>query len=134
MENGFQVWSFCGQPLYRASKERFFSFVWRPRPKCLLSAEKQKEIAKNLKKYSKKFEEEDEKLLAAVDSELLAEREKLTSEWNAWKESRREWVEQMKAGEKALLQGLGKWHESEYVIQEVTVEAIVGVTETKVEQ
>lgn len=134
MENGFQVWSFCGQPLYRSSKERFFSFVWRPRPKCLLSAEKQKEISKNLKKYSKKFEEEDEKLLAAVDSELLAEREKLMSEWNAWRESKKEWVEKVKAGEKEILQGLGKWHEKEYVIQEVTVEAIVGVSETKVEQ
>jgi translation initiation factor 3 subunit B len=133
MENGFQVWSFCGQPLYRSSKERFFGFVWRPRPACLLSAEKQKEISKNLKKYSKRFEEEDEKLLAAVDSELVAEREKLLSEWNAWKESKKEWVEKTKEQEKALLVELGKWREEDFVIEEVMVEAVVGMTEVKVE-
>eukprot|EP00889_Picochlorum_renovo_P000978 jgi/Picre1/28008/NNA_000969.t1 len=49
------------------------------RPECLLSKEKQKEISKNLKKYSKRFEEEDEKLLAAVDSELLAERRRCSA-------------------------------------------------------
>jgi translation initiation factor 3 subunit B len=69
----------------------------------LLSKEKQKEISKNLKKYSKRFEEEDEKLLAAVDSELLAEREKMLSEWNSWKESRAEWAEKQKEGIKQLL-------------------------------
>jgi len=56
------------------------------------------------------------------------------SEWNAWRESRKEWVEQNKAAERALLESLGKWYEPEFVIEEVTVEAIVGQTETKVEQ
>jgi translation initiation factor 3 subunit B len=133
MENGFQVWSFCGQPLYRVSKERFFGFVWRPRPECLLSTEKQKEISKNLKKYSKRFEAEDEKLLAAVDSELLAEREKTLSEWNAWKASRVEWIKQNAEGIKKLLGS--KWiaPEQEYIVEEVQVSAIVDVKEQKVE-
>ncbi|WPT13163.1 Eukaryotic translation initiation factor 3 subunit B [Picochlorum sp. SENEW3] len=133
MENGYQVWSFCGQPLYKVSKDRFFGFVWRPRPECLLSKEKQKEISKNLKKYSKRFEEEDEKLLAAVDSELLAEREKMLSEWNSWKESRVEWAEKQKEGIKQLLGSKWVAPEEEYIVQEVEVSAIVDVREQKVE-
>mmetsp|Transcript_10868 Transcript_10868/g.21628 ORF Transcript_10868/g.21628 Transcript_10868/m.21628 type:complete len:715 (-) Transcript_10868:1185-3329(-) len=133
MENGYQVWSFCGQPLYKVSKDRFFGFVWRPRPECLLSKEKQKEISKNLKKYSKRFEEEDEKLLAAVDSELLAEREKMLSEWNSWKESRAEWAEKQKEGIKQLLGSKWVAPEEEYIVQEVEVSAIVDVREQKVE-
>lgn len=133
MENGYQVWSFCGQPLYKVSKDRFFGFVWRPRPECLLSKEKQKEISKNLKKYSKRFEEEDEKLLAAVDSELLAEREKMLSEWNSWKESRAEWAQKRKEGIKQLLGSKWVAPEEEYIVQEVEVSAIVDVREQKVE-
>lgn len=133
MENGYQVWSFCGQPLYKVSKDRFFGFVWRPRPECLLSKEKQKEISKNLKKYSKSFEEEDEKLLAAVDSELLAEREKMLNEWNAWKESRQEWAKQQYEGIKQILGSKWVAPEEEYIVQEVEVSAIVDVREQKVE-
>jgi translation initiation factor 3 subunit B len=99
----------------------------------LLSKEKQKEISKNLKKYSKRFEEEDEKLLAAVDSELLAEREKMLSEWNSWKESRAEWAEKQKEGIKQLLGSKWVAPEEEYIVQEVEVSAIVDVREQKVE-
>jgi translation initiation factor 3 subunit B len=133
MENGFQVWSFCGQLLYKVSKDRFFGFAWRPRPECLLSKEKLLEITKNLKKYSKRFEEEDEKLLAAVDSELLAERERLLTEWNRWKESKVEWAQREMEGIKALLGNKWREPEEEYVIEEVEVSAIVDVKETKVE-
>lgn len=134
MENGYQMWSFCGQPLYKVSKDRFFQFAWRPRPECLLSKEKQKEISKNLKKYSKRYEEEDEKLLAAVDSEYLAERERLQEEWNNWKDSKAEWAKQQQEGIKALLGSKWKDPEEEYIVEEVEVSAIVDVKEVRVEQ
>ena len=44
MENGFNVWSFNGQLLYRLPRDRFFQFLWRPRPPCMLSDDQQKEV------------------------------------------------------------------------------------------
>ncbi len=43
-----------GKLLYASSKEQLFQFSWRPRLPSLLSAEKEAEIVKNLKQYSKK--------------------------------------------------------------------------------
>ncbi len=54
MENGFNLWSFQGKLLYASPKERLFQFSWRPRLPSLLSPEKEQEIAKNLKQYTKK--------------------------------------------------------------------------------
>jgi translation initiation factor 3 subunit B len=53
-------------PLCRTPHDRFFQLCWRPRPPSLLSAERQREIVKNLRRYSKRYEEEDEALLAQV--------------------------------------------------------------------
>ncbi|KAG5034146.1 hypothetical protein JHK87_009056 [Glycine soja] len=36
------------------------AFLWRPRPPSPLSPEKEEEMSKNLKKYSKKYEAEDQ--------------------------------------------------------------------------
>jgi translation initiation factor 3 subunit B len=44
MENGFNVWSFNGQLLYRLPRDRFFQFLWRPRPPCMLSDEAQRDV------------------------------------------------------------------------------------------
>lgn len=61
-----QIWSFSGQPLYKTPHDRFFQLCWRPRPPSLLPEEKQRDITKNLRRYSKRYEEEDEALLAQV--------------------------------------------------------------------
>lgn len=129
MENGYQVWSFSGQPMYKVSKERMFQFAWRPRPPTLLSADKQKEVAKNLKQYSKRYDEEDEAILAAADSEAVAERNRLMSEWRAWRDSKDAWVREQEEGKKALWGA--KWQEpaEEFVVSEVEVSAIVDIKE-----
>ena len=62
MENGYHTWTFNGRLLYKQTRERFFQFLWRPRGKSLLSKAQEADIKKNLKKYSKKFEEEDERI------------------------------------------------------------------------
>lgn len=57
----------------RTAHDRFFQLNWRPRPPSLLSEEKQKEIVKNLRKYSKRYEEEDEALLAQVRAAMAGQ-------------------------------------------------------------
>lgn len=129
MENGYQVWSFCGQPLYKISRDRFFQFAWRPRPPSLLALEKQREIAKNLKQYSKRYDEEDEALLAAADSEFHAERSRLVAEWRDWLATKAGWVSEQKEGEKAMWGARWKDSEEEFVVEEVEVTAVVDVKE-----
>jgi len=59
LENGYCMWSFQGKCVHKLVKDKFLQFSWRPRPPSLLSEEKEKEIRKNLSKYSKKYSEID---------------------------------------------------------------------------
>ena len=88
MENGFNVWSFNGRLLYRLPRDRFYQFLWRPRPPSLLSAEAERDIMANLRKYSQRYAEIDEGLSAAADSEQVSKRTALVTEWRTWLEAR----------------------------------------------
>ncbi len=85
MENGYAIWDFKGQELVKQIQDRFKQFIWRPRPRTLLSKEQQRQVRKNLKEYSRVFDEEDAKEHLTVNAELLAHRKRLVDEWNAWR-------------------------------------------------
>lgn len=51
---------------FRLPKEVFYQFIWRPRPPSRLTKEQEEDILKNLKKYSKKYDEEDAQIMNAV--------------------------------------------------------------------
>jgi translation initiation factor 3 subunit B len=70
--------------------DRFKQFIWRPRPRTLLTKEKQRQIRKNLKEYSKTFDEDDAEEHAAESADLIALRKRLVDEWNAWRARCRE--------------------------------------------
>lgn len=86
MENGYILWDFKGQQLHKVVAENFKKLVWRPRPASLLTEEQKREVRKNLKDYSKEFDEQDERKLHAADAELMSQRRRLISEWNSWRE------------------------------------------------
>lgn len=65
--------------------DRFKQFLWRPRPRTLLGKEQQKAIRKNLREYSRVFDEEDAAEEGKVSAELIAQRKRLVDEWNAWR-------------------------------------------------
>lgn len=77
-------------------------FLWRPRPPSFLSPEKEEEIAKNLKKYSKKYEAEDQDVSLLLSKQDREKRKMLKEEWermvNKWKrlheeeKSERQWL------------------------------------------
>ncbi len=54
MENGYKVWSFHGRLLHESSKDRLFQLSWRPRLPSLLPPEREAEILKNLKQFTKR--------------------------------------------------------------------------------
>lgn len=65
--------------------------------------EKDREIQRNLKSYAKKFDEQDELLLAAADTELLAKRARKKAEWEAFMASKQDWVKEQEEHAIAVL-------------------------------
>lgn len=53
-------------PVSSQAKDRLYQFNWRPRLPSLLPPEREAEITKNLRAYSKRYEEEDEAMLTQV--------------------------------------------------------------------
>ncbi|KAI1796036.1 translation initiation factor eIF-3b [Ganoderma leucocontextum] len=86
LENGYAIWDFRGQELEKHILDRFKQFLWRPRPPSLLTKEQQKQIRRNLKEYSRVFDEEDAAEESNVSAELIAHRKRLVDEWNAWRQ------------------------------------------------
>jgi len=90
LENGYAIWDFRGQELSKEILDRFKQFIWRPRPPTLLTKEQQKVVRRNLKEYSRAFDEEDAADESNVSAELIALRKRLVDEWNAWRSSRKQ--------------------------------------------
>ena len=87
MENGYHIYDFRGEPLREEPIEKFKQFSWRPRPPTLLSKEEQKQIRKNLREYSRVFEQEDAERISSADVAVVQARRELLLEWYAWRES-----------------------------------------------
>eukprot|EP01071_Lankesteria_metandrocarpae_P004328 Lankesteria_metandrocarpae@DN3484_c0_g1_i1.p1 len=59
---GYRAWSMHGKLIYFYNIERFYGIEWRPRPPRLLNAEAERDVHRNLKAYSKRFDEEDHRV------------------------------------------------------------------------
>jgi len=82
LENGYAIWDFRGQELMKQILDRFKQFIWRPRPSTLLTKEQQKKIRRNLREFSRIFDEEDAAEESNIGAELIALRKRLVDEWN----------------------------------------------------
>ncbi|KAJ4836996.1 Eukaryotic translation initiation factor 3 subunit B [Turnera subulata] len=129
MENGFNIWSFNGKLLYRILKDHFFQFSWRPRPPSFLTPEKEEEIAKNLKKYSKKYEAEDQDVSLLLSEQDREKRRMLKDEWEKWVSEWKRAHEEEKLEREKLRDGEASDEEEEYEAKEVEVEELLDVSE-----
>jgi translation initiation factor 3 subunit B len=66
--------------------EKFKQLLWRPRPPTLLSKEEQRTIRRNLREYSKEFDELDKELEEGANIAIVEHRRRLYQEWYAWVE------------------------------------------------
>ena len=89
--------TFSGNTLSENPTEKFKQFAWRPRPPTLLSKEEQKQVRKNLREYSKEFDEEDKYAVDIANTAVVETRKRVLSEWLAW--IRREYELQMEEKE-----------------------------------
>ena len=55
----------------------------------MLTAEQEADIEKNIKKYSKRFEEIDEKIRNEADSNVASEKRATAEKWKKWVESKK---------------------------------------------
>ena len=86
MENGYHIYSFSEQLLREEPIEQFKQFVWRPRPERLLSKEEMKTVRKNLREYSRTFDEADLAKRSSADKAVVEERRRKLNEWLAYRE------------------------------------------------
>jgi len=133
MENGYHLYDFKGDQLREEPVEKFKQWLWRPRPPTNLTKDEQKQIRKNLREYSKIFEQEDADRGASADLAVVEQRRTLLSEWLAWRES---FVQDVAEEREALgmpqdpTEGLiKKTDDSEGEVIEEIVEEIVEETE-----
>jgi len=127
MEAGYKLWSFQGRVLFQQQKEKLWHIAWRPHPPTLLPANKQKEVRKNIKQYSKKYDALDEHAKETARNAFREEREKKTrafmevldrlQEWKLDKEDETDWAD----ARDAYLESQG-WEMNESVVEEVEKE------------
>ncbi|KAF2265671.1 eukaryotic translation initiation factor 3 subunit B [Lojkania enalia] len=129
MENGYHIYDFKGTLLREEHIDRFKQLLWRPRPPTLLSKEEQAEIRKNLRNYSKLFDEQDLAKKNTANRQVVEARRRLLEEWQAWRESQ---IEMLKAlGAEIELNGGRVLKEEDGAVEEVEeiVEEIIEETE-----
>ena len=94
MENGYHIYDFKGEALREEPVEKFKQFQWRPRPATLLTKEEQKQVRKNLREYSRVFEQEDADRGASADLAVVEARRRMLEEWYSWRAEVEEEVEE----------------------------------------
>jgi len=97
MENGYHLYDFRGEQLREEPVEKLKQLLWRPRPPTLLSKEEQKAIRKNLREYSRIFEQEDAERINSADVAVVEHRRRLLEEWYAWRAVTEEELEEERA-------------------------------------
>lgn len=79
------MYDFKGQLLRDEHIDRFKQFAWRPRPPTLLSKEEMKNVRKNMRDWSKTFDEEDLMRKNTANRAVVEQRRRLLEEWRAWR-------------------------------------------------
>lgn len=125
-DDGFNLYSFQGSVISQMKKDRLYQFEWRPRPKDLLSPEEKKKVIKNLKKYEKKFAEEDLARKQALDSTVMAERRALAEQYLLLMRERKARCSNFKAKRVALRNGYDSDDDRHYEVTKVMEEKIIG--------
>ena len=125
MDNAYWMWNFQGKILKRANVDKFCQLLWRPRPPTLLSREQLRDIKKNLKKYSVQFDAKDKMRQSKASKELVAKRNKLMSDYVAWRAKKNQAFEETRAKRLELRGGVDPDDHSGEAFEEETVEFLV---------
>jgi len=127
-DNGYNMWSSQGKLLGRHLKDKFYELMWRPRPPSLLSEDQEKEVRKNIREYSKRFEAEDLKIKYAEEFAKLEQRKEMKRQFYELVEARLDELRALKAEKLALL-GYDPDADEHFTLSEETSETIISTVE-----
>ena len=94
-----------------------------------MSPEKEEEISKNLKKYSKKYEAEDQDVSLQLSEQEREKRKIVKEEWERWISEWKQLQEEEKLERQKLRDGEASDEEEEYEAKDVEVEELLDVQE-----
>jgi translation initiation factor 3 subunit B len=129
MDNGYNLWTFQGKLLMEEKKEAFYQFLWRPRPRSLLSDKEYANVVKNLKKYEKRFNEMDRLKERERVAAEQAEKNRLQQEFQDLVASRVRAAADHREEYIALLGGYDSDDDEEYIVQTYVHDEIVSKSE-----
>ncbi len=92
MENGYRIWTFYGTLLSEHPTEKFKQLLWRPRPATVLSKEEQRTIRRNLREYSREFDEVDKEMEEGANQAVIDARKRLWMEWTSFLNQEKEYL------------------------------------------
>ena len=116
-EDGYNIYTFQGNSIANIKRDKLFFFLWRPRPKDILTAEAKKAVVKNLKKYERMFEREDRLRLEELNKEVLFQRRQLATDFIAVLRKNRETNLTLKSRRIEARNGYDSDDENNYHIQ-----------------
>lgn len=134
MDNGYNLWTFQGKNLMEEKKDHFYQFLWRPRPRSLLSDKEYAKVVKNLKKYEKKFYEMDRQKERAKKEAEEAAKAKKEKEFQDLMAERRALARERRAAYIELLDGYDSEDDSHYIIETREYNEIISKKEEVVEK
>lgn len=85
IENGYRTYDLSGSTLKDESIDQFKDFIWRPRPKSLLTPEDVEKVERSMAEYSAQFDETDAMEADAATREAILLRRRLLEEWKAYR-------------------------------------------------
>ena len=125
MENGYTVWNFAGKPQLRLMRDKFFQFLWRPRPPSLLSVQEEREIRKKLAEYSARYMEEDRRAKELAATAHVREKEAKRRVFEEGEDRRRRQHIAWQA-ERRAIRGCVSEDEDEFELVDETFEEVIG--------
>ncbi|XP_071954537.1 eukaryotic translation initiation factor 3 subunit B-like [Antedon mediterranea] len=90
VDNAYWMWSFQGKVLQKCTTDRFCQLLWRPRPPPVLTEEQIKDLKKNMKTYSKRYELKDRMSQSKASKEIIERRRVLMEEFENFKKQKEE--------------------------------------------
>ncbi|TXG62302.1 hypothetical protein EZV62_013665 [Acer yangbiense] len=102
-----------------------------PKATSFLTPEKEEEIAKNLKKYSKKYEAEDQDVSMLLSEQEREKRKMLKDEWEKWVNEWKLLHEEEKLERQELRDGEASDEEEEYEAKDIEVEEVFFLSMTE---
>uniref|UniRef100_A0A8C6XSN0 Eukaryotic translation initiation factor 3 subunit B n=1 Tax=Naja naja TaxID=35670 RepID=A0A8C6XSN0_NAJNA len=90
VDNAYWLWTFQGRLLQKNNKDRFCQLLWRPRPPTLLTQDQIKQIKKDLKRYSKIFEQKDRLSQSKASKELVDKRRTMMEDFKKYRKMAQE--------------------------------------------